>query len=315
MKKALPTTLHHILYLACKLCNIPKLRNVEKMCVLIGCPRSGTTLLEALINAHAQIVISHEFNLLDLLMQPKLANPFKRRVVYAELLMEALKINSENLNKGPGFSIFDYEYNIPKGHQNQNKNPIIIGDKSVAPVAQLFHKHGAAAIEAAGRFDFPMHFVHIIRNPYDCITTFYTRYQSYTREDLSLYRKPISLLDNNAPLGRLFEQAETDLLSYQICRYFAITEGLATLRNCMLWPVLDVHYKTLTQQPRQELTRIINWLGLETDNDYLDACETLVKPASRTRERIGTLWTEEKKAIVAKQIERFDFLHQYNWNN
>lgn len=128
---------------------------------------------------------------------------------------------------------------------------------------------------------------------------------------------------SNDSLGVLIQKALREIgnpptkrsLLYLICYYFAQIEGVFLAKKYSNCQIIDVHYADLTNNPRQELSRIFKELELECDENYLQACESVIKPTSITRHSIEELWTDELKAIVAEQMRRFDWLNRYTWDN
>ena len=74
--------------------------------------------------------------------------------------------------------------------------------------------------------------------------------------------------------------------------------------------ILDVHHESMIHDPRAELTRCREFLGLAEDPAWLESAAGVVLPSPRGgRERVE--WTEERTAAVEERIARHDFLAKY----
>ena len=291
-----------------------RLLGVKKLCYFIGSGRSGTTLAGALLNAHPKIIIVNEYNLFSRLRGA--AGALARWREYDAALRRNREDNANGLvNTG-------YDYSVPGGHQSRTVYPRVFGDKKAVESAQPFRKFGPEQFEVWGRQDWPACFIHMIRNPYDAITTMYSRNnpRSYTFRDLT-WRTPRPEIPGGAddPMRELLdrtarEQGENRILLQSIMHFFARAEGVMLLQKHGTPELINVHYCRLVESLRTELPRIITRLGLECDEAYLAMCERIVKPPSRTRTRLAELWTDDVRALVDAQIRRFDFYEGYGWD-
>ena len=138
----------------------------------------------------------------------------------------------------------------------------------------------------------PVLLIHVIRNPFDTITTMLRR---------TLEEK-----------GQGKEIMDASQLGPLITAFFDRVEVNNTLRKDPQYKVLDVYHEDFIRDPKGELSRIISFLGLEADERYLEQCATIVfdKP-HQSRHAIN--WTEEWIAEVEKKIAQYDFLKRYSY--
>ena len=310
-------------------------RKVEKICLFIGESRTGSTLLGALLNAHPEIVIAHEYNICKVLInKSKTDNKYK---VFRNLLVihslsnmrwDTLYRNTEGLTQA------ERRYVVEGMCQCDISNPRVLGDKDAVQVARVVRRFGAEKMEALFRGLRPIYFICPIRNPYDAIATNYGNYANMAKwmfkppNLLSTWRSvPPQWKESEDPMAELIERGESELrqgkpLMQLVAYFFAMMEGVLLAREhsekhsekYKASRFLDVHYMHVTQRPIDEIKRAVHWLGLECSEDYLSACARLVGPMSRTRDRIAHLFTDDVRALIDEQIQRFDFLHGYGWD-
>jgi hypothetical protein len=178
---------------------------------------------------------------------------------------------------GRNYSGYDYE--VPGQMQGRFRRLQVLGDTKTNGTSRLLrsnpHLPGRLA-ECAG---VPVCFVHVIRNPFDNITTKARR----TRTSL---------------------QFAADV-------YFGQVEAVAALRRAEGKRVIDVYLDDLTEDPRAVLNSLITELGLtDTPSDYLDACaeRVFVKPR---RTSFSGDWTSNLLREVRARMRDYEFLVRY----
>jgi hypothetical protein len=124
-------------------------------------------------------------------------------------------------------------------------------------------------------------FIHVIRNPFDPIAASMIRGR------------------------RTFEDAFEN--------YFSSCQFLSSLRN-RISPsdVFSVHYEDFVSEPRSKLEEICNFLGLETTDEYLNACAQVIHTSDDTRSMVQ--WKTEWINAVHAQIATYDFLQGYTFD-
>ena len=122
-----------------------------------GYPRSGHSLVGAMLNAHRNAVISHELNVSNLFLAG-----CDRNVVYSRILARASWFNLKG-NRS------NYEYQIPKQWQGRFEAIHVIGDKGGGWVADAIGKHPDLLNKIRDTVRVPLRFIHVVRNPFDNI--------------------------------------------------------------------------------------------------------------------------------------------------
>ncbi len=132
---------------------------VKAFCLFVGYPRSGHSLIGAMLNAHRHAVIAHE------LTAPKLIQKgCTRASLYAYILGKASHFH---WHKNRGF----YDYRIPGSHQGEFETLKVIGDKRGGHASRHIAGHPDFLARLGALVEVPVKLVHVIRNPYDNIAT------------------------------------------------------------------------------------------------------------------------------------------------
>lgn len=134
---------------------------VESFCMFIGYPRSGHSLVGALLDAHPEAVIAHELGALALFEQG-----MGRRDVYRRILQNAHEFAASGASPRPG-----YELMVPGGSQGRYTRLRVIGDKLGGESTRLLARDPDLLARLERRFRVPVRAIHVVRNPYDNIAT------------------------------------------------------------------------------------------------------------------------------------------------
>jgi hypothetical protein len=130
---------------------------VATFCLFIGYPRSGHSLVGAMLNAHRHAVISHELD------APKwVLAGCTRDVLYSRILARASWFNLRG-NRS------NYEYQIPNRWQGRFEALRVIGDKRGGSAALWLGQHPDLLQRLRTTVGVPIRLVHVVRNPFDNI--------------------------------------------------------------------------------------------------------------------------------------------------
>lgn len=132
---------------------------VSRYCMFIGYPRSGQTLVSAMLNAHKNAAIAHEMNALALVLRGS-----SKSHLYASLLAR------DRWFTGQGTTSSGCRYRVPNQWQGRYERLIVIGDKKGAGAAMVLH-HQPTALDCLRELvQVPLRIVHVVRNPWDNIS-------------------------------------------------------------------------------------------------------------------------------------------------
>jgi hypothetical protein len=130
---------------------------VSAFCLFVGYPRSGHSLLGALLNAHRHAVIAHELQAPQLVLAG-----CDRETLYARILARAawfdLRGNTSN-----------YAYQVPNQWQGRFENLRVVGDKRGGSAALAIGEHPNLLNRLRVMVGVRLRLIHVVRNPFDNI--------------------------------------------------------------------------------------------------------------------------------------------------
>jgi len=133
---------------------------VETCCAFVGYARSGGTLLASLLDAHPDMVVSHERDALRLLHYG-----FSRDQIYWLILARDRDFTSN------GRQWSGYDYTVPNQWQGRFRKLRVIGDKEAGFTTKRLGRHPELIQRLRETVGTRVRLIHLVRNPYDLITT------------------------------------------------------------------------------------------------------------------------------------------------
>lgn len=244
-------------------------RNVDTYVCFIGYPRSGSTLVQGLLDAHPRVLIANELH-----ASRYIHFGFRRQQMLALLRRHEIRVRSRS--KRPGA----YDYTVPGAPYDDHSNLKVIGDKRAGGFTWDVSKYPGLFSVIRRRMGMRLRVIHVVRNPYDQIAT---------------------------------DARKSDRTTAHSVRRFT---NLATIvRQAM--PALDadevyhVWHEDLVADPTGHVKALCEFLGVEADPAYLDACASIVF-ASPRRTRDSVTWTQQDVENVEAVCQEIDFLNRYS---
>lgn len=245
-------------------------------CLFVGHPRSGSTLLGSLLDAHPDALIAHEARIFKWLDQGWGRTP---------LLGHLLRRERWFVQRGQQWS--GYDYRVPGQWQGRWRRLSVIGDKQAGHTAAALANDPGFTARLRARLRLEVRALNVVRNPYDNLATIQRR-----RPDQGLPA---------IPLGHLIDE------------YFDRAAAIDDLRADPAVSVLDVYHERLVDDPRGQLEAVCRHLDLEPEPGFLDACSQIVfRSPRRSRDSIG--WTAGDIDAVARRSAAIDFLSAYTYD-
>lgn len=247
---------------------------VKTYCMFLGYPRSGHSLVGSLLDAHPNVIIAHELDVLKFVQ----AGFSKDQIFY--LLLE----NSRKLaERGREYS--GYSYVVANQWQGRFRRLEVIGDKKGGRSSTRLHSNPALLDSLYKTIGIKTKFVHVIRNPYDCITTMTTRNtRNYTLEN-------------------------------RIENYFSRVETVAAAKS-RIHPldIVDVRQESLIEEPKKWLRELCHFLGVDPSQDYIDDSAGIIfKSPQKSRHKLP--WSPENIRLVAEKMKPYAFLAGYSYHD
>jgi hypothetical protein len=245
--------------------------DVEHLLLFAGHGRSGHSLVGSLLNAHPEMVVSHELGLLRYAR-----HHVPRTTLYGLILKRDRDFGTIGRRWGK------YDYSVPNQYQGRFTRLRVIGDKRGAHTNIWATGYPSLLPHLRRTVRVPLRFLHVTRNPFDSIS--------------SLGREKYMTRDVDEVIARFRERCEQ-------------TENTRSQLNP--GEMLDVNYEEFVADPYSGLTRICGFLGLTASQSYLDDCASLIRPSGSKKSRQRVQWTSEQIHRVEQMIEHFPSLAGY----
>jgi len=248
---------------------------ITAYCLFIGHGRSGHSVVGALLDAHPDAVIPDELDTLRYLEAG-----FDKDQICEIILTRSARLAARRRMK-PGREGRDYCYHVPSQWQGRFRSLRVVGDSQAGLSTRRLAKRPELLQQLEQVMRVPIRMIHVVRNPFDNIATLMVRGKWTFDQGITRY----------------FENCET----VQRLRARFPASGFLVLRH-----------EDLLADPKARLAGACRFLGLEPDEDYLQACASILfKSPSGSRGLVP--WTNSLVNLVEEQIARFDFLLGYQY--
>lgn len=245
------------------------------VCLFLSPPRSGHSLLGALLDAHPDAAIGHE---LDALL-------FLR---WGWRLVEVLPLLERSAQWAATQAMLPGGYGYRLAGQGQVRQPLVVGDK-----------HGEATLVELARRPWlrqrleltspaPLHWLRAVRHPLDNIATIAQKIDSIAAGVLP-------------PGGTDLQRAEAYF--FQLADWMDQGGGPQSR-------LLDVRHEDLLAEPERELGRLAGFLGLEPDPAWLARCQAILRPAPHLSRR-EVCWEAGQQERILQRCGEYGFLSSY----
>ena len=176
---------------------------MKRVCLFVGYPRSGHSLVGSILDSHPRAVIAHELDLLAC---------WKRGVPWPQLTTLIEQNSSEAARSGRRQS--GYSYSLPG--QGKAEQPTVLGDKKGGRTAHYL----ALQPDILSRFQddtpWPISLIHVVRDPRDNVATMARLHSLEPEKALESYRyraEAVSVLRQSWPAARFLDIYLEDLIS------------------------------------------------------------------------------------------------------
>ncbi|XP_020620367.1 uncharacterized protein LOC110058117 [Orbicella faveolata] len=149
---------------------------VESFVLFVGYPRSGHSLIAAILDSHPDIIIPNEVHILakfkSFYKDPNEESYSRRLRIFSALHSHSYSQSIQG-KRSPNNRL-GYSYYIPGSWQGQYRNQIkVIGDKQGSGTAAILgQRKGLQDLQELQKtVEVPVKLIHVIRNPFDNIAT------------------------------------------------------------------------------------------------------------------------------------------------
>ncbi|XP_078358025.1 uncharacterized protein LOC144642811 [Oculina patagonica] len=280
-------------------------KTVNTLLFFVGYSRSRHTLLASLLDGHPHMIVANERNLFYRLRH---GGEFKRSELF-DLLVQGSKgflkggkgmVMSGNLQNTTHFGFW------MKGYWQgaYDKYIEVIGDKTAWLTSGVFRSTPKDELtrvvdDTEKKYGVKVKFIHLIRNPFDIIST-------------------ITLRNTKQEGGRFGDHSkkvdDPKLLEHSMERFFRWAEGSAIAREVLGDRLLDVNGLELVTNPVESMSKICKFIEITCPDDFLQACVKVVDPTpSITRNYV--VWSKEHMDKMYSEIEQYPFLAHYTFDS
>jgi sulfotransferase family protein len=254
-------------------------QELRSFCLFIGYPRSGHSLLGALLDAHPDVAIAHGTNVLRLIAEGAGDR--------TELIRGLVGSAAADAERKGGRRATGYSYAVPGQWQGQVRVLRVVGAKAGEKATVRIGRDPRDLARLRRLVRAPIRLLHVTRNPFDMIAR-------------------MALITKGGKPERTIAGATK--FTARLARINARTIG--EQRD----DVLTVRHETFVRDPRSELRRIAGFLGVEPEPDWIEACAALVFPSPKLARDLAA-WTPEERAAVEQLITEYDFFDGYSWTS
>lgn len=220
---------------------------IERYCMFIGYPRSGHSLVGSLLDAHPEVVISHELDALRYLR-----TGFSREQIFAMIL------HKDKVFTGKGREWTGYDYAVEGLWQGRYRRLRVIGDKKGGGSSRHLQAKPNIIEKLRKKVQLPIKLIHIVRHPLDNIATHKRKYsiKPTLQEAIDDYFKRV---EANAKL-------RTEVAKEEWC---------------------ELTHEQFIEDPEKSLTKLIEFLEVEPYEDYIKAAaDKVFSSPSNSRNKI-----------------------------
>ena len=261
---------------------------VEKFVFFVGYSRSGHSIVASLLDAHPNIIIAHEYNLFR---NWKGSTHQNRSFLYNELYQNSYN-NAEKGWRSSTKNQKGYTLAVKDSWQGAFEKLLVIGEKSGAVTAQTYDNDPWSFVQALEELrhtvQVPVKVIHVVRNPYDIISTRLLYADGKTRKS-----KVHATVD--------MKHISPRNLSMQVNRTIHIVQNVQELlQNCSL-NSLEIHTADFVLDPKHVMNNLCMFLGVECSREYLKKCSDKIF-ARQSQTRYLVEWPEELIEKVYQMI-------------
>ena len=279
---------------------------VEKFVFFVGYPRSGSSVMGSLMDAHPNMIVAHECSIFSQRRWVDLSN---RQCLYNRLYKNSYKNaytsrgwrSSKSTNDKKGYTL-----EVGGGWQGRFTKLKVIGDKSGGQ-ASIRHKHFPANFvdtyhQLLKIVRVPVRAIHVVRNPYDMISTQLLYWRSSNGPHLTKLENATEQHKYN----------NTKSLAYQTNHTLGLMQSTHDMIRDYNLTVLEIHNVDLVHDPRGTMQRVCDFLDLECPKDYLQQCSDKVY-TSVSKTRLLVEWPQYLRQRVFEEMHKYPSFQPYTF--
>lgn len=250
--------------------------DLKYFCLFIGYPYSGHSLVGSIIDAHPNAVISHELHIGRLVKKG-----FSKEKIFSMIILNSMSYAEHERRWN------NYTYAIPDEWNGRYSSIQVIGDKKGGKSTKLFTNKTEVFDIVDTNFGIPVKYIHVIRNPYDMVSTFYRKTKS----------------------------AGEDKLKKNIEKCLIQIERVEKLRKEIKpenW--LDFYYEQFLLDTAASIQSLFRFFELETPSGFIENCMKILYKKPH-HSRFDILWKDEDIEYFSRELSLFSRFSCYSYNS
>jgi len=256
-----------------------KFKNVTHYCLFIGYPRTGHTLLNAMLNAHENIVLANELK--DLFYMKKSFSKLQ--------LFYLLERNSRLFHNVKKSFHTGYSYVIPHSWQGKHSKITIIGNKDAQYVSRMLMKDPEIVDKLNKHVGVPLKIFHVVRHPLDTIAT------------MSI--KSVLINPDKIP-------PTPEIIDLAIDLYFKYVDAVVAFKQKNNHEIFDLYHEDFIENPKRCFTEMLDFVGVEhTFQTIENACSIVFESPRKSRTKIE--WQEYQLEKIKQHSNSVVYLKKY----
>ena len=277
-------------------------RNIERCLLTIGYSRSGSSLIGQLLNAHPEMVIAHDEDLVRKLHNPR----YIHHGGWGPITRVILESDRRFRQKGYYASSVGYSYAVNGQWQGSYTRLRVIGDKAAKGTTRALYERPDLLDSLRRRIRTPIRVLFLCRNPYDMAASQHLR--RLRKRHVAAIPAPRNYHPSDAERPEIWQITIQEILKE------ASDQLSIVLPMFRKEEILPVFHEDFIASPKEKLREICSFCGVESTEEYLDACTAVVLP-SLHRTRFKVRWSEEQKAEASSIIARYSWFDRYSFES
>ncbi len=195
---------------------------LETYCMFFGYPRSGHSLVGALLDAHPEALVSIELDALA-----RVRDGVGRAQLFAEIVGHGRRFEAG------GRRHMGYDYAVPGAWQGRATTLKVIGDKKGGRSSWWLHDEPDVLDRLRETVQLPVRFIHVVRSVWDNIATISTRGMDLDRAIAWYFEtcEAVAGIKARVPAADVFEMRHEALLADPRRRLFELADFLGLARD------------------------------------------------------------------------------------
>ena len=240
-------------------------------------------MIAALLDAHPEIVISMEWGVLS-----HLRMGYGRNQIYYSIERHERLFTKKLNNIWTGYS-----YKVKGMWQGQYETIRVIGDKLAGQTSLILKTDPEFLARLKLIIGCPVKIIHVVRNPYDTITT--------------MARRSFEKSGSNGELS-------TDFLAAFIDKYFDRAAVVQKLKDEGEFDILDLYHEDMIKDSGSMLTKLLDFLEVKIPDNYIARCsDSIYKEPHKSRLEFD--WSDDLKIKVRENLEKYSFMEHYRFED